>query len=370
MRKLMLLAGAAALGLTMPALAKEQGRGGGGRGDGQAAHAERHGGGQGARAERGGGHGKQARDARGGGHETHVARGRGNARERLNGQERRAERAIQQERRAVRQARGDQRRVERLNRGDERRLARQVHVDDRRDWRGWSERRVVHADGDDFVPGRGDRGRRLAIGPAGCPPGLARQNAYCMPPGQLRKAQLIGQRLPFANLGYNIPDRYRYRFADDDRFFFRYGNDGTVYRFDRGSGLVSAVIPLTSSGLLFGEPLPLGYDVYNVPFAYRRFYPDTSDYLYRYDGNSIYRVDADTMLVNGIVALLTGGNGGLGALGVGDRVPLGYDVYNVPLDYRDTYYDTDDWMYRYADGSIYQIDPETMLIASVVSLLV
>jgi hypothetical protein len=47
-----------------------------------------------------------------------------------------------------------------------------------------------------------------------------------------------------------------------------------------------------------------------------------------------------------------------------------YDAYNVPLDYRDTYYDTDDAMYRYADGSIYQVDPTSRLIESVISLLV
>ena len=371
MRKLMLLAGAAALGLSMPVLAKEQGRGGG-RGHGQAAHAERHGGGQ-ARAERGRGHGKQARDERRGrDHDVRVAQGRGNdrAERRLNREERRVERAIQQERRIVREARGDERRLQRGGRDAERRLIREARIDDRRNWRGWTERRLALRDrfDDDLVRFR--EGRRLAIGPAGCPPGLARQNAFCMPPGQLRKAQLIGQRLAIARLGYNIPERYRYRFVDDDRFFYRYANDGTIYRFDRATGLVSWVIPLRSTGLFLGEPLPLGYDVYNVPFAYRRFYPDTSDYLYRYDGNAIYRVNVESMLVDSIVALLTGGPSGLGGLGIGDRLPLGYDVYNVPLDYRDTYYDTDDWMYRYADGSIYQVDPETRLIEAVISLLV
>ena len=48
-----------------------------------------------------------------------------------------------------------------------------------------------------------------------------------------------------------------------DRYFYRYGNDGLVYRFDRANSLVSSVIPLMSSGLFLGEPLPLGYDVYN-----------------------------------------------------------------------------------------------------------
>jgi hypothetical protein len=368
MRKLMLLAGAAALGLTMPALAQGQGQGrGGGQGKGQAAQAEQKGGGQG-RAERGRGKQQQARGNERGGGEQARGRGRGNeqnAERRMNRDERRAERAIQQERRAVREARQDDRRLER-GRGDDR----LVRLDGRRDWRGWADRRLVSGDrfDDDSF-----RGRRLAIGPEGCPPGLAKQNAYCMPPGQLRRwqrAQLIGQRLPFSSLGYNIPERYRYRFADDDRFIYRYGNDNMVYRFDRGSGLVNSIFPLASNGLFLGEPLPIGYDVYNVPYAYRGYYPDTRDSLYRYDGNAIYRVDPQTRLVEGIVALLTGGTGGLGALGVGDRLPMGYSAYNVPYAYRDTYYDNDDSMYRYADGAIYQVDPQTQLIQAIISLLV
>ena len=362
MRNLMLLAGVAALGLAAPVLAEKGGHGGGhGKGHGGSAQVERHGGGEGNRGH-GGGH---AREARGGGHEARVAeqRGGGPGRHRMNNQERRAERAIQQERRIVREARGDERRFvgDRHDLRDDRRI-REAQIVDRRDWRGWSERPFVGRD--DF---NDNRGRRLGVG---CPPGLARQNAFCMPPGQLRKSQMIGQRLALANLGYNVPERYRYRFVDNDRFIYRYGNDGTVYRLDRASGLVSSVIPLMSTGLFVGEPMALGYEVYNVPFAYRTFYPDTNDYLYRYADNAIYRVNSESMLVDGIVALLSGGNGGLGALGVGDRLPLGYDAYNVPLDYRDTYYDNSNALYRYADGSIYQVDPTTRLIEAVISLLV
>ena len=76
------------------------------------------------------------------------------------------------------------------------------------------------------------------------------------------------------------------------------------------------------------------------------------------------------MMVDGIAALITAGVGGLGGLGVGDPLPVGYDAYNVPFAYRDTYYDTNDRMYRYADGAIYQVDPQTRLILDVISLLV
>ena len=361
MRTLMLFAGVAALAVAMPALADDRGRG-----KGQSAESKGH-----DRAERGrgrGGDGDNALEARRERGETRRTERREERAERRDRARDRAERAIRDERRAVREARQDDRRAERRVRVDERRLVRE----DRRDWDRFVERRMAAADrfDDDLVRFREGRGRRLAIGPNGCPPGLARQNALCMPPGHFRKAQLIGQRLPLAQLGYNIPDRYRYRFMDNDRFFYRYGNDGTVYRFDRGTGLVSSVVPIYGSGLFLGEPMPLGYDVYNVPLAYRSFYPDNDDYLYRYYGNGIYRVDADTMLVDSMVELLTGGVGGLGGLGVGDPLPMGYDVYNMPMAYRDTYYDTGDSWYRYADGYVYQVDPETRLIEAVISLLV
>lgn len=365
MRRFMLLAGVAALTMSIPALATDaDGRGrGGAQGRGQNAQAEHQGGGH-ARAERGRGGENRGQGRADRGQRQQADRGQGNrGGGRLNRQEQRTERAIQQERRLARDARLDGR-----GRGDTRRLI----VEDGRDWRGWSDRRVAFRNrfGDDLVLFRANRDRRLAIGSAGCPPGLARHNLFCMPPGQLRKAQLIGQRLPFFGLGYNVPDRYRYRFMDDDRFVYRYGNDGAVYRFDRASSLVSSVFPLYSTGLFPGEPVPLGYDVYNVPFAYRGYYPDTRDYLYRYDNGAIYRVNRDSMLVDGIAALLTGGAGGLGGLGVGDPLPLGYDAYNMPFAYRDRYYDTPDYMYRYADGYVYQVDPETRLIQTVISLLV
>ncbi len=69
-------------------------------------------------------------------------------------------------------------------------------------------------------------------------------------------------------------------------------------------------------------------------------------------------------MIQSIVALLAGD------LGVGQRMPSNYGVYNVPLAYRDRYYDTPDAMYRYNDGYIYQADPKTQLITAVISALV
>ena len=378
MRKLLLLASVGALAVSVPVLAFEQDRGrGGGQGKGQNVEANQKGGGKG-RAERGRGRGGEARaerrerggesraERRGRGDEDRAER-RGRGREdrradrRIDRQDRSVERALRGQRREVREARRGERRFD-----DDRREIREARRVDRRDWNRLFERRQALRDRFD-----GDfRGRRLAVGPNGCPPGLARQNRFCMPPGQLRKAGLIGQRLPLAQLGYNIPERYRYRFTDRDDWIYRYDDMGHVFRLGRRTGVVDAVFPLFANSLMIGEPLPLGYEVYNVPLGYRGFYPDTRNSFYRYDDGAIYRVDPQTRMVQGIVALLTGGPSGLGGLGVGDTLPAGYDVYNVPFDHRDRYYDTNDSMYRYADGAIYQVDPQTRLIQSIISLLV
>ena len=49
---------------------------------------------------------------------------------------------------------------------------------------------------------------------------------------------------------------------------------------------------------------------------------------------------------------------------------MGYDAYNVPYAYRDRYYDDDRYSYRYADGYIYRVDPQTRLISAVIDAIV
>ena len=66
-----------------------------------------------------------------------------------------------------------------------------------------------------------------------------------------------------------------------------------------------------------------------------------------------------------MVALLTGDD-----FTIGEPMPSGYDVYNVPYPYRDRYNDSDDAWYRYSDGYVYQIDPQTQLISAAIDLLV
>jgi hypothetical protein len=94
-------------------------------------------------------------------------------------------------------------------------------------------------------------------------------------------------------------------------------------------------------------------------------YADTGDYMYRYAPGAIYQVDPTTQLITAVASLLTG-NG----LSVGQPLPMGYSTYNVPLAYRDQYYDTSDAWYRYNNGNIYQVDPTTQLVTSIIRAIV
>jgi hypothetical protein len=354
MRKLILLASAAAMAATMPALA--QGRGGG----------------------QGGGNGKgggQQVEARGGGHQGHgrgngraergpevrqaANRGNGNGRGRGNGEAVRAEhgggngqgqgRARQADRREVRALERAERNVARDVRRIEQRELREVRRGGDRDWNGWL--------------GRSGTERRVRVAQDGCPPGLAKQNAFCLPPGQLRRAQMMGQRIDRSRFG-PVPEEWLFRFRDDDRSYYLYDADGFIYRVDRENDFVSAILPLFGSGLTLGEPLPLGYDAYNLPMPYRDLYVDNDEWMYRYDNGAIYQVDTQTRLIQGVVALLTGN-----PITVGSALPSGYDVYNLPFDYRDRYADDSDSLYRYSNGGIYQVDPTTMLVQSLVEMV-
>lgn len=161
----------------------------------------------------------------------------------------------------------------------------------------------------------------------------------------------IGERIA-RNSFASIPTIYRTRYVDTPDYYYRYDDDyGYAYRIDRGDNIVRAMIPLFG-GYSIGDPWPTTYRSSYVPYGYQNYYYDTPDYYYRYDGNAIYRIDAGSQLISGIVALLLGQQ-----LGVGQMLPANYGVYNVPLAYRSTYYDRDDAWYRYGDGYIYQVDP-------------
>jgi hypothetical protein len=78
-----------------------------------------------------------------------------------------------------------------------------------------------------------------------CPPGLAKKNNGCMPPGQAKKMYDVGQRYNrnFGDMwGYNqIPYDLRTRYDLDDDYRYYY-NQGYLYQVDPATLLVRQVI--------------------------------------------------------------------------------------------------------------------------------
>lgn len=319
MRKLILLAGVAALAAAVPASADKGGKGGSGHGAGHGGGAEQH----------GGGHGQEGRGpafkpakaeqrmSAGHGHSFHAAKPEKAERQAFRSEAKRDERAFRR-------------------------------IDDRRfDGRNFDDR---------FDGGR--------LAGASCPPGLAKKHNGCLPPGQARKRLALGSRIDRAWFeGSNLPSAYRGFYSNDDSYSYRYDDAGYIYRVDNRSSLISGIIPLLGGGFNVGQPLPSGYDVYNVPYSYRDAYQDSDERYYRYGDNAIYGVDPQTGIVESIVALLAGD------MNVGQPLPDGYDAYNLPYEYRDQYADNDQSLYRYADGNIYQVDAKTQIIQAIVDMI-
>ncbi len=161
-----------------------------------------------------------------------------------------------------------------------------------------------------------------------------------------------------------VPDYYGFNsfYPDTPYMDYRYLN-GSVYGVDPYSGLIEDVIPTYAYGYGVGQVLPAGYGYYNVPMDYRSLYYDTPDYNYWYAPGAIYQVDPTSQLITSVASLLAPG------LSIGQALPMGYDTYNVPYSYRQTYYDTPDAWYRYNNGNIYQVDPTTRLVTAIVASL-
>ncbi len=169
----------------------------------------------------------------------------------------------------------------------------------------------------------------------------------------------VGQMLPNGYDAYNVPYAYRDQYYDTADSMYRY-DDGYIYGVDPQSRMIEAAYPVSYDGYAVGYPMAANAG-YAVPSAYDGLYYDTPGYDYRYANGGIYQVDPNTRMVQSISALLTGQT-----FGVGQMMPSGYDAYNVPYAYRSQYYDTPNAMYRYADGNIYQVDPQTRVIQSVI----
>jgi len=111
----------------------------------------------------------------------------------------------------------------------------------------------------------------------------------------------VGQLLPTGNGYYNVPYQYRDMYYDTSDYGYWYA-PGAIYQYDPSSSMITSVAALLSPGFSIGQPLPYGYDAYNVPYGYRASYYDTPDAWYRYNNGNIYRVDPTTQLVTAIVA--------------------------------------------------------------------
>lgn len=188
----------------------------------------------------------------------------------------------------------------------------------------------------------------------GCPPGLAKKANGCMPPGLVKDDNEIRDRWERA---FYRPDWWGYRDWRDGRARYY---DGYLLRLN-GDG-VSSFIPLLGGALSLGSAWPSYYEPYVLPPYYQDFYGLGPSY--RYADNVLYRVDPETAAITSIAALLTGSD-----ITVGQPLPAYYGIYNVPYAYRDRYADGPDALYRYNDGYIYRVDPETRLVQAAIELL-
>ncbi|UYH55213.1 hypothetical protein N6L26_01180 [Qipengyuania sp. SS22] len=200
-----------------------------------------------------------------------------------------------------------------------------------------------------------DRNRALI---AGCPPGLARRTTDCVSADQAGASRVSNQRwngydydLGLFGLSHYAAGRYYY----DDGYLLRRTDEGGV----------AGYVPLLGGALAIGNVWPSTYESYAVPDYYVDYYDLGPVSSYRYAEHILYRVDPEDFTITSVAGLLTGDT-----FTVGQAVPAGYDVYNVPYSYRERYADTADAWYRYSDGHVYRIDPETQLVAAVIDLLV
>ena len=96
----------------------------------------------------------------------------------------------------------------------------------------------------DAKPGKG-HGNHPGHGEGFCPPGLAKKNNGCLPPGQAKKLYNVGQRYPLdygRRWSYDqIPYEMRrdYGFDPYDRYYY---GDGYLYRVDPKTMLIEQVI--------------------------------------------------------------------------------------------------------------------------------
>lgn len=233
---------------------------------------------------------------------------------------------------------------DRILRDQERQLSRRVEAEGRDVDR--DIRRQVEAANRGWAP-RPDRGVLQ-----GCPPGLARRDNGCLPPGQARRIAQAVEADRWDYLWRRQGDDYRYRY-----------DNGYLYRLNPQGGLLG-YLPVLGGVLSPGNVWPAQYAYDPTPDYVTRYYGLSDRYQYRYADGVVYAVDPQSQSINQVAALLTGQS-----FNVGQRMPSGYDVYNVPYAYRGQYVDGPDRWYRYNDGYVYQVDPTTQLVQAAIQLL-
>lgn len=340
-----ILTGAAVIALAAGGAYADPGKG---KGNDKHAAAQTHGKAQGKAQTRGPGPGAKAKaNVRA---KAHVAQnGQGNKHANQGNSHKPQARQVErrQEPRAVSRGNGNRdRKVE--NRVDRR----EVRRDDRRGSNRYVDRDRYEEDRRFLAQ---DRSRGLIDG---CPPGLAKKHNGCMPPGQAKARDGYYDRSLF---GYDYrPRLFGLTNYSGGNYYY---NDGYLLRMG-DAGRISGYIPLLGGALSIGNPWPQQYSYNQMPNYYVDYYNLGPSANYRYADNVIYRVDPQDAAITSIAALLTGND-----FNVGQPMPRGYDVYNVPYAYQDRYYDTPDSMYRYSDGYVYRIDPKTQLVAAAINLL-
>ncbi|HBQ54922.1 MAG TPA: hypothetical protein DD790_10645 [Erythrobacter sp.] len=122
---------------------------------------------------------------------------------------------------------------------------------------------------------------------------------------------------------------------------------------------------LLGGALALGKTWPERIESAAAPAYYVDYFDLGSAASYRFAENVLYRVDPEDASITGVAALLTGDE-----FVIGQEMPAGYDVYNVPYSYRTRYQDTPTVWYRYVDGYVYRVDPRTRRVTAAIDLLV
>lgn len=138
--------------------------------------------------------------------------------------------------------------------------------------------------------------------------------------------------------------------------------DGYRLQFD-SEGRIASYTPLLGGALLFGRAWPEGYGDTALPPYMVAHYGLGQARHWRQADRVVYQIDPETRAIIGIAALLTGDR-----FTVGQPAPRGYDVYNIPLAHRAQWADSEEALYRYADGRIYRIEPATRLVTAAMDI--